>query len=140
MKRLVGGSMFVVLLVGLALSDSGCALLVKHFCENTAPTNTVVTINSSPQGVTGKVSNGRVVTTPVQLMLKSDESVSIHFAKEGYQPAEVNISSMVNPWLFGDILALGPIGFGIDLEQGATRTLGPSRINLVLEPTVAKAP
>lgn len=139
MRRLVSGFNGVVIMAGLGLSGSGCASTERYFCESLASTNTLVTVNSSPQGAVGKFKDGRVVTTPVLMVLKSNEPVSIVFTKDGYAPVEVNLRPWINPWVFGNIIT-GGLGLFFDLEQGATRSLYPRNVQLELRPPPSSKP
>ena|SRR3989442_11489512 len=121
----------MALATGLGFGAWGCASFERHVCESSATTNTFVRIDSSPQGAVGKASNGRVVKTPVLMALKSNESVTIEFTKDGYEPAQVQLDSGMNPWILGNILTAG-LGILYDMEKGATRSLSPSGVHLQL--------
>ncbi|MBI4601661.1 MAG: hypothetical protein HY721_06840 [Planctomycetes bacterium] len=119
----------------LALPLGGCATCVKHLCHNINPESTFVTLRSTPPGATAKLSSGRKVKTPARLVLRSDEDMKVTFTLDGYEPAEVQVGPALNPWVLADFIAVPPLGFFVDLEQGATSALFPKTVHAVLEST-----
>ena len=119
-----------------AMGFSGCATFVKYNCQATAASTTIVDVRTTPKGATGRFASGRTFTTPAQLVLRSEEDITFTLAKEGYKPVEVFLESQVDPWFAGNILPipLPLVGFAVDIEQGAIRTLYPSTVDITLEP------
>jgi len=71
--------------------------------------------------------------TPVELELKSDETYSIEFKKEGYETRTVILHSSVGAgWVILDILG-GLIPVIIDAATGNWYGLDKDHINAVLE-------
>ncbi len=124
----------------LPLPAAGCATCVKHLCHDIAPSSTFVALETTPPGAVAKLSNGRTVTTPARLVLRSDQKVTVTFTKDGYQPAEAWISPSVSYWFLGDLITLPPFGFLVDLEQGGVQRLYPSGVHVDLESVATAEP
>jgi len=118
--------------LSLTSLHAGCATQIRYLCWGVAPTNTFVTLESTPPGAMAKLSNGRTVTTPIKIVLRSDGPVSIQFTKDGFQPAEAQVTPGLNGWVFGNLLAFPPFGFFIDAEQSAGTRLYPSTVRVDL--------
>jgi hypothetical protein len=121
------------IILALAAAPSGCASYVNHLCHNLAPGSSFVTIESTPPGAVATLSTGRVVRTPARVPLRAGKEITATFTREGYEPATVKLTPGMNPWVLGDILALPPIGFLIDLEQGAMGSVSPGTVQVALE-------
>ena len=127
----MGKSLFSGLLIlFLAVCGNGCASFVKHISERVGAANTIVRINSMPQGAKGTLNTGRVFTAPANLVLRSDQDYTLTFTKEGCEPVIVNVESVLNPWVFGNIVVLGGFGYFADGENGAVWTLCPTDIDV----------
>jgi hypothetical protein len=115
--------------------SSGCATYVKFLCHKTSATTTVVDVRTDPPGASLTVGDGRSLRTPAQLVLQSGEDVRLAIAEDGYEPVELEIRSGANLWFYlGNLIMLPPIGYLIDLGQGATQDLSPGTIDVVLKP------
>ena len=115
--------------------SSGCATHVKFLCHKTSATTTVVDVRTDPPGASLTLSDGRSLRTPAQLVLQSGEDVRLMIAEDGYEPVEVELRSRLNLWFYlGNLLMLPPIGYLVDIEQGATQNLSPGTVNVVLKP------
>ncbi len=131
MEAIMGKSLFSGLLIlSLAVFGNGCASFVKHVSERVGAANTIVRINSMPQGAKGTLNTGRVFTAPANLVLRSDQDYTLTFTKEGYEPVIVNVESVLNPWAFGNIVFLPGFGCLADEEHGAVWTLCPTDIDV----------
>ncbi|HVR74589.1 MAG TPA: hypothetical protein VMT52_09665 [Planctomycetota bacterium] len=131
--RLPSWTFPLLALVACPFMFGGCATYVKYLCHHTAPETTVVKLETTPPGAEAKLSNGMSVRTPTMVVLPSKEDVSVTFTKQGYKPTVLELRSRLDAWLLLDILVL-PIFLPIDLEQGATHNLSPSRVHVDLEP------
>jgi|RhiMethySRZTD1v2_1073278.scaffolds.fasta_scaffold04353_15 hypothetical protein len=117
----------------LSLS-SGCATYVNYLCHDMGPADAFVLVESEPPGALAKFSDGRSATTPAQVCVRSDEEITVDFTKDGFEPASAVISPIVNPWFWVNIIMLPPIGFLVDVEQGAVWTCSPGHVTVQLQP------
>ena len=119
-------------LAALPLLGVGCATFVKFSAEGTGAANTLVEVNSTPQGIQGTLNTGRTFTTPANLVLRSDQEYTITFTQEGSEPIVVNLEPELHHWVWGNILTLG-IGCFFDDEKGSDTTLTPDDILVTFE-------
>ena len=122
----------VLSLAALPLLGVGCATFVKFSAEDTGAANTFVRVNSIPQGIQGTLNTGRTFTTPVNLVLRSDQQYAITFTKEGSEPIVINLEPEMHDWVWGNILTVG-IGCFFDGEKGSHVTLTPDDILVTFE-------
>ncbi|MDE2303998.1 MAG: PEGA domain-containing protein [Gammaproteobacteria bacterium] len=119
--------------VAAGVQLSGCATIVKGTTQK-------VPVASDPSGadviVDGNLS-GQTPTT-VELKRKNDHLVTLE--KTGYQSRSVAVVKSVGGAVWGNILAGGLIGWGVDAADGAQYNLVPVTINAKLEPLAAAAP
>ncbi len=116
----------------LPFLGAGCATFVKFSAEGTGAANTFVRVNSVPQGIQGTLDSGRTFTTPVNLVLKSDQEHTLTFTKEGSEPVVIRLEPETNDWIWGNILSLG-IGCFVDDEKGSMSTLCPDDVLVTFE-------
>ena len=117
--------LFRIALAGFTLTtlSSGCASIVNG-------RHAQVKFDSVPQNAHVSVRDyeGREVAqaqTPAVVSLRrgrtwlrpADYTATIQ--KPGYQTARVDLPAKLNPWLFGNVLAGGVVGLGIDGATGA---------------------
>lgn len=126
----------------LSLSFTGCASIVSG-----GPAK--VSVKSQPTGARIRVldDNGTLVadsTTPTTLRLNrgrgyfKSASYRLMISLDGYQPQEVQLTSSVNGWYWGNILFGGLIGMiVVDPLTGSMYTLAPRDIDLALNATQA---
>ena len=134
----------IVALVAL----SGCASIASGTSQNIA-------ITSTPTGANCAVSRQGMmiqqVTTPAApTVQKSKYDLSVECSKSGYATATQVNASGVEPWVFGNILLGGIIGFIIDLSSGAQNhydtamsfnlPVTPAAAPVAAEPIVTKQP
>lgn len=62
---------------------------------------------------------------------------AVYCSAPGYEPAVVLVEAYVTPWIWGDIILGGPLGFMIDFMDGAAYRLTPDRLKISMEPTEA---
>ena len=125
--------MLAALTTCASLMGAGCATHIKNLCHGISPSSTFVSLESTPPGAIAKFPDGRTVTTPTRIVLRSDRDVTLTFLKDGYKPAEVEVGPGFNYWYLGNLLAIPPFGFFIDLEQSAVSRSYPSTVHVELE-------
>ena len=121
------------LALSIALFPIGCATEIKDLCHGISPSSTFVTLESTPSGAAAKFPDGRTVTTPTRVVLRSDHDLTLTFTKDGYKPAKVEVGPGLNYWYLGNLLAFPPLGFFIDAGQDAVLRSYPSTVHVDLE-------
>ena len=106
---------------------SGCATVIKG-------TTQTMPINSDPDGADVVVNNLVVGITPTEVELQRKRDHQITIRKEGYAPATVPVLKSVGGAVWGNILAGGIIGWGVDAASGAQYNLKPETIFVRLRP------
>lgn len=112
-------------LLALALLGGGCASIVKG-------TTQAIPVSSNPTGADVKLDGNHVGQTPMTVEVKRKTDHLLTIEKQGYQPESVAITRNVGGAVFGNILAGGLIGWGVDAMSGAQYNLTPATINLTL--------
>lgn len=91
---------------------SGCATILKDDAQPVAFT-------SDPAGATVKINGAAVGQTPTTVMLKhSVKRQMVLIEKGGYQPEAFRLEKKVDALTFGNVIAGGVIGFGVDIATG----------------------
>lgn len=117
---------YLLLLVAL-LQVGGCATVVKGSSQT-------VPVSSDPPGADVVVNNMQVGVTPTQVALRRKEDHLVTVQKEGYVPASVPVLKSIGGAVWGNILAGGIIGWGVDATTGAQYNLHPETIFVRLRP------
>jgi len=116
-----------LLLVSTLLSVfTGCATIVKG-------TTQTIPVSSDPLGADVKLDGLLYGQTPTTLEVKRKRNHLIVIEKAGYQPKSVPITKNVGGAVWGNILAGGLIGWGVDATSGAQYNLTPEVITVKLE-------
>ena len=116
----------VLLLLVSSLLLSACATIFKGSKE-------AVNFTSQPQGAKVIVNGTVLGTTPVELNLKTNQSYTIEFKKDGYQTRTVVLNNSVSGgYVVLDVLG-GLIPVIIDAATGNWYTLDQEHVNAVLE-------
>ncbi|QDH13211.1 hypothetical protein E3E12_02230 [Formicincola oecophyllae] len=100
-------------------------------------------INTSPPGSTCAVYQdgvrvGVIAATPGTIKVKrSDRRIMIGCLKTGadasrYDYSYVQQDSRLNPWVWGNLVAGGPFGLGVDMITGALRQYGTGHVTVQL--------
>jgi hypothetical protein len=114
-----------VLLVGAALSASGCATVAG------GGSSQILNIDSNPKGAsifvgnTGK--NGEIINlsdsgkvTPSQITLSRKDGVVV-VKKAGFKDATVQMNKKLNPWFWGNVALGSLLSTSIDASTGAIK-------------------
>lgn len=105
---------------------SSCASIIHG-------TRQKVTVTSLPEGAT--VSDGeRTFTTPCVLNLKRNKDHMLTISKPGYQTETAQLTHVISGAVAGNIIAGGPIGWGVDAISGAQWRLVPDALSVRLNP------
>lgn len=106
---------------------SGCATVIKG-------TTQTMPISSDPDGADVVVNNLVVGTTPTEVELQRKRDHQITIRKDGYVPATVPVLKTLGGAVWGNILAGGFIGWGVDAVSGAQFNLTPETVYVQLRP------
>lgn len=120
-----------ILLSIFAISFTGCASIIDGTKQN-------VTFNSDPSAaevIIGGVTRGN---TPLSITLKRKTmgggEVFALLKKEGYQDQQVQLSTKLNGWFWGNIITGGLIGSTTDGISGAAFEYSPDSYHITLSP------
>ena len=104
---------FLFLLTGACAGLlSGCATILK---DDSQP----VAFTSDPAGATVRINGAAVGQTPTTVMLKhSVKRQMVLVEKEGFHPEAFRLEKKVDALTFGNVIAGGVIGFGVDIATG----------------------
>jgi PEGA domain len=105
---------------------NGCATLFKGSTET-------ISYSSDPSEAKVYVNGQLMGTTPFQLQMKSNQTYTIEFRKDGYQDRTVLLNNSVGGgWIVLDVLG-GLIPVIIDAATGDWYSLDQSNVNAALE-------
>lgn len=120
-----------VVAVTLALS-TGCATIVQG-------TTAKIPVASDPTAADILVDGNFVGQTPATVVLKKTTDHLLTIQKVGYQPKSVPVVKTIGGAVWGNILAGGLIGWGVDASNGAQYNLIPTTIAVKLDPVTSVA-
>ncbi len=106
---------------------SGCATIIKGTTQG-------IPINSDPSGADILVDGMLVGTTPADVEVKRKRDHLIVIEKKDYAPKSIAVVKNVGGAVWGNIIAGGLIGWGVDAASGAQNNLTPKTISVKLEP------
>lgn len=115
-----------VVMVAVALT-TGCATIVKG-------TTAKIPVASDPTAADVLVDGNFVGQTPTTVVLKKTTDHLLTIQKVGYQPKFVPVVRTVGGAVWGNILAGGLIGWGVDASNGAQYNLTPTTVAAKLDP------
>ncbi len=118
----------VVLCLIVAVVASGCGAIMHGKHQD-------ITINSSPSEAKVLVS-GEERTTPAVFNLRRKGSYLVKISKEGYESAEVMITSKLDWTAWADLFIWGIIPIFYDLASGSAYKLSPEEINTSLSRSI----
>lgn len=123
----------LALIVSAALLSGGCASIVKG-------TTQAIPVSSNPTGADVKLDGNLVGQTPVTVQAKRKGDHLLTIEKAGYQSESVAITRSIGGAVFGNIIAGGLVGWGVDAVSGAQYNLTPVTVNLTLKENTPAAP
>jgi hypothetical protein len=106
---------------------TGCATIVKGTTQG-------IPITSEPTGADVVVDGMLVGTTPTDVEMKRKRDHLVTIQKDGYQPKSVPVVKDIGGAVWGNIIAGGLIGWGVDATSGAQNNLNPKTISVQLVP------
>jgi hypothetical protein len=105
---------------------NGCATIFKGSTDT-------VNFSSDPSGAKVYVNGSLMGTVPLQLELKSNQTYTIEFRKEGYENKTVVLNNSVGAgWIILDVL-FGLVPIIVDAATGNWYSLDQSHVNAALE-------
>ncbi|HRN70860.1 MAG TPA: PEGA domain-containing protein [Ignavibacteriaceae bacterium] len=126
MKKFYKIGLFFSFIAVASLIFSSCATIFKGSTDD-------VNFSSDPSGAKVYVNGMLLGTTPVQLELKSKNSYTIEFKKEGYETKTVVLNNSVGAgWIVLDVL-FGLVPIIVDAATGNWYSLDQEHVNGVLE-------
>jgi uncharacterized protein YceK len=121
----------VALVVLAPMGLGGCASVTRGWSEQ-------MQINSQPEGAEVRTSLSQQCVTPCTLTVQRKDEFSVSFAKPGYQPQTIQVTTRVAntgaAGFAGNILLGGVVGMGVDAASGATLEHHPNPVLAVLQP------
>lgn len=106
---------------------SGCATIVKGTTQG-------IPVTSEPPGADVLVDGMLVGTTPTDVEMKRKRDHLVTIKKDGYETKTVPVLKNIGGAVFGNIIAGGLIGWGVDAASGAQNNLTPKTISVILAP------
>jgi len=124
------------------LMQAIAAAAMVSFCASCATvtrgTTEQIQIVSDPPGAEARTSMGFVCVTPCTLQVGRKDEFTVTVSKPGYQPAEVPVSTKVNPGggaaFAGNVLVGGLVGMAADASTGAGLDHYPNPVEVDLVP------
>jgi len=115
-------------LLALLSALVGCATIISGSHDR-------LRVTSNPDGARVTVSPGNyAATTPGDVLLpRKGAPYRLRYEKDGYEPAQTNVTYETNPVVWGNLL-VGLVGAMVDLQTGASRQLTPNPTHLDLVP------
>lgn len=121
----------LVAVSALLMVFTGCATIVKG-------TTQTIPVSSDPSGADVTLDGLSYGQTPTTLEVKRKRNHLVVIEKTGFSPKSVPITKNVGGAVWGNILAGGLIGWGVDATSGAQYNLTPEVISVKLEPVTAE--
>ena len=115
------------------LFSTGCASIVHQTTQQ-------IPVASNPPGAAVTVACGdvhndpKLVTPTVVTVHRKPARCGISLAKEGYEPASVDLQREMSGWYLGNVIFGGIIGLIVDAANGAMYNRKPERIDATLTP------
>lgn len=110
----------------LLVCATGCASILKGTTQK-------IPISSDPAGADVLVDGSLVGQTPTNVEMKRKHDHLVTIQKTGYRPKSVAVVKDVGGAVWGNIIAGGLIGWGVDASTGAQYNLTPKTISIALE-------
>lgn len=126
MQRMYNIGRFFCLIAIIVFTANGCATILKGSTDT-------VSFSSDPSGAKVYVNGSLMGTVPIQLELKSNQTYTIEFRKEGYENKTVILNNSVGAgYIILDIL-FGLVPIIVDAATGNWYSLDQSHVNAALE-------
>jgi hypothetical protein len=110
----------------LLMVFTGCATIVKG-------TTQTIPVASDPDSADVTIDGVLYGQTPIDLKVKRKRNHLVTINKTGFHPKNIPITKNVGGAVWGNILAGGFIGWGVDAASGAQYNLSPEVISIKLE-------
>jgi hypothetical protein len=125
--------MELVLVAATAGLTQGCATLIKGPSQS-------IPVSSEPPAADILLDGKLVGQTPTTLALKRDNNYLIIIQKTGFEQQSVPVVKDIGGVVWGNVLAGGLVGWGVDAASGAQYNLLPASVSVKLVPvnTVVK--
>lgn len=117
--------MVIVILVQCLLA--GCATIING-------PNQSIPVATDPPHADVIVDGQTLGQTPTDITLTRKRDHLVTLAKEGYRQKTVAVSNSIGYAVWGNVIAGGMIGWGIDATTGSQNNLHPAVISVKLEP------
>jgi hypothetical protein len=108
-------------------ANGGCATIIKG-------SHQAVPISSEPTSADVLLDGTLVGQTPMSIQMKRKHDHLVTVQKAGFHPSSVAVVRDVGGAVWGNIIAGGLIGWGVDATTGAQYNLFPVTISLRLDP------
>lgn len=128
----------LLLIIAVMFLAAGCGTIVSGAKQE-------VTFDSDPTGATVMVGKKKTVdgkdimfeaynagVTPLAVELWRKGSV-VEISKDGYKTQVVELKTVMNPWVWGDIVLTSPLSTSIDTSTGASKEYKPGQYMVTLE-------
>jgi hypothetical protein len=115
-----------VLVCVLLMCANGCASILKGTTQD-------IPMTSIPSGADVLVDGSLIGQTPLKAQLKRKNDHLVTIQKAGYQTKSVAVVKDVGGAVWGNVIAGGLIGWGVDASTGAQYNLTPKTISIELE-------
>lgn len=126
MRRIKRVGFYFCLFGSLTMLLSSCATIFKGSTDT-------VSFSSDPHGAKVYVNGQLMGTTPFQLDMKSNQTYTIEFRKEGFENRTVVLNNSVGAgWIVLDVL-FGLVPIIVDAATGNWYSLDQSHVNAALE-------
>lgn len=132
--------MRIVGIAALCAALGGCASVTRGTTEN-------ISISSTPSGVEATITGMDVPTsclTPCAIVVKRNADITVSFAKEGYEPQIVPLTTEVAgsgaAGFAGNILLGGGVGMIVDGVTSAAMDHKPNPVIVTMRPAYVAPP
>lgn len=115
---------FVIAAAAAGLTQ-GCATLIKGSTQSIA-------VSSDPRAADILLDGKLVGQTPKTLVLKREANYLITIQKAGFEQQSVAVVRNIGGAVWGNVLAGGLVGWGVDAARGAQYYLTPASVSVTL--------
>ena len=115
-----------VCLLTICCCLSGCATLFSPRLQR-------VSFESVPPGAVVKVDGKKLGVTPLSVDLVRDSDSVAVIGMDGYKDQVFPMASHINPWFWGDVILLSPIGVLVDFGDHTAVAYRPDHYAITLQ-------